>query len=122
MIIVVAVIIVIVIIVIVTIVVILVFNLCATALAACHFFSCTDPTVTVVFVERAVSYHRVFTAGGAPKGGFVSVCSRSASSQVSFELWYSYPCPCPQKLYKLPTVPICTQNMFYKLSRAWAWV
>ena len=38
------------------------------------------------------------------------------------ELWYSYPYPCPEKLYKLHTVPICYLKMFYKLAWAWAWV
>ena len=35
------------------------------------------------------------------------------SSEV--ELWYSYPCPCLQKFYKLPTVPIRSTHLFYKL-------
>ena len=38
------------------------------------------------------------------------------------ELRYSYPCPCPNKLCKLRTVPICSSTLFYKLSRARAWV
>ena len=37
-------------------------------------------------------------------------------------LWYSYPCPYQKRFYKLHTVPICSKNMVYKPSRAWAWV
>ena len=39
-----------------------------------------------------------------------------------FELCYSYPYPCPEKLYELHTVPICYVEMLCKLAWAWAWV
>ena len=36
---------------------------------------------------------------------------------------YSYPYPCPEKFYKLPTaVLICSTNLLFKLSWAWVWV
>ena len=37
-------------------------------------------------------------------------------------LCYSYPYPCPEKFYKLHTVPIWCLKMLYKLAWAWAWV
>ena len=41
---------------------------------------------------------------------------------VLAELWYSYLCPCPQKLYTFPTVPMCFTSVFSKVPLAWAWV
>ena len=43
-------------------------------------------------------------------------------SAAEFELRYSYAYPCPKKFYKLPDVLFCYTSLFYKLSRAWAWV
>ena len=42
--------------------------------------------------------------------------------EVKSELWYSHTYPCPRKFYKLPAVTICSTHLFYKLSRAWAWL
>ena len=30
--------------------------------------------------------------------------------------------PAPKKFHRIPAVPICSTHVFYKLSRAWAWV
>ena len=59
-----------------------------------------DRSATVPRLLRLADLHPVQAEGRDPVGlrGHL------------FELWYSYPCPCQKKFYKLPAVLICSTN------------